>query len=166
MKILKKLLFVFLAVTLTLVFSDPLLAAFGSQGGAGGEGGVVPDENCVGTATYRGPLTIYFSNFDIFNGTVDMYFFLRLKVDDDGIDDFMGFSGKAPSIFADVEDMTEAVREFIADTVTPILYPDATYTPFCLKKVKKIVEDQDGGCCDDELPFAIMNVVLKFAPAQ
>ena len=73
----KKLLLVLLVLTASFAFSDPVQAAFGSQGGAEGEGNVVTDKHARGTR-YSGPLTIYFEQNGII-GSVNMYIFLRLE---------------------------------------------------------------------------------------
>lgn len=188
MKTVKKVLFILLAISVSLVVSDPSLAAFGSQGGAGGEGGIVVVKDASGTK-YEGPLTIYYDKESIDNpGYANFYFFLRLRKGWE-LNGFSGFADSTgleicknygplldengepivdengdvimveiPGILLDQECIQDTITVFVESKVIPILYPDGSAPPFELKAVDQIVEDQAGPCC--EFFFTILDVTI------
>ena len=151
MKPIKELLIVLLAIAVVFVFGAPALAAFGSQGGATGAGGIQVYPNAPGTK-YEGPLTIYYVPAG--TNTFDMYFFLRLRKGST----LHAFSGTALGVPGAVEDQQQAITDFFNNNVKPILYPESN-PPALLKSIDQIADDATSGCCGD-MVYTIMDVVI------
>lgn len=153
MKRFKELLIVLLALAVVFAFGAPALAAFGSQGGATGAGGIQVDPNAPGTK-YEGPLTIYYVPAEGI-GNYNMYFFLRLRKGST----LYAFSGTAP-VVDDVGVQQLAIENFFTNTVIPLLYPGED-PPSALKSVDQIVDNFTTGqtCCSGK-EFTIMDVVI------
>jgi hypothetical protein len=158
MRSFKGLLFVLLALAVVFTFGAPAWAAFGSQSGAGGEGGIQVVKDAPGTK-YSGPLTINYIRAGVIN-KYDMHFFLRLKKGWD----LYAFSGVAESVDGTVQAQQGVIDDFVKNTVIPILYPDyaPNYPEFWLKAVDNIVDNVTSGfdCCED-VEFTIMDVVIS-----
>lgn len=158
MRSIKGLLFMLLAIAVVFTFGQPAWAAFGSQGGATGSGGIVVDKDAPGTK-YSGPLTIYYVPIEG-SSNYELNFFLRLRKGWD----LYGFSGTANDVPLDIPIVQGKIDDFIRNTVIPILYSNYTpYPEFWLKSVDQLVEDNDlelPGCCGGGF-FSIMDVVIS-----
>ena len=153
MKPIKGLLIVLLAMAVVFTFGQSALAAFGSQGGAGGEGGIEVVKDAPGTK-YSGPLTIYYTSSGI--GLYNMHFFMRLRKGWD----LYAFSGIANDVDGTVDAQQAVIDNFVRDTVIPILYPGVDPAPeVWLKSVDQIVDDATSSCCDS-MVYTIMDVVI------
>jgi hypothetical protein len=166
--IVKRLVFIFLALVMVFAFGQSALALVGSQ--AGSSGGIIVYPSASGTK-YEGPLTIYYIPDSDSPGNYYMNMFLRLRKGST----WWGFSGiSAVSVNPTVTtDGQEQVTAFMNNTVMPILYfgytPPTNPTdmqtashPWYLKSVSQLVSDDqllEPTCCND-MVFVIMDVVV------